>query len=144
MRRATLVLAEDHLPIAEQLRELLGEEFDVLAVVTHGEALVKAARRLRPDAVVTDISMPGMDGMKAAREILADRPETPVVFITVQDDPMLARTALSVGRGYVLKASAGEELIDAVRHVLKGGYFVSPALGRIDLLMDDQASSGAS
>lgn len=141
--RATLVLAEDHTPIAEQLRELLGEEFDVLAVVTHGEALVKAARRLRPDAVVTDISMPGLDGLQAAREILADRPDLPVVFITVHDDPTLARSALSIGKGYVLKASAGEELVDAVRHVLKGEGFLSPALGRIDVLMGDQAMSGS-
>lgn len=142
MTRATLVLAEDHTTIAEQLRELLGEAFDVLAVVNHGEALVKAVRRLRPDAVVTDISMPGMDGMQAARAILAERSETPVIFITVHDDPMLARSALSMGRGYVLKAAAGEELVDAVHQVLKGGYFLSSALGRIDVLMGNQTMSG--
>jgi DNA-binding NarL/FixJ family response regulator len=136
-------LAEDHPPIAEQLRELLGEEFDVLAVVAHGEALVKAARRLRPDVVVTDISMPGMDGMQAARELLADRPELPVVFITVHDDATLARAALSLGKGYVLKTSAGDELIDAVHHVLKGGQFLSPALGRFEVLMADQAATGS-
>jgi DNA-binding NarL/FixJ family response regulator len=142
--RATVILAEDHTPIAEQLRELLGEEFDVLAVVGHGEGLVKAARRLRPDAVVTDISMPGMDGMMAAREILADRPDMPVVFITVHDDPTLARAALSIGKGYVLKASAGEELVDALQQVLKGNYFLSPALGRLDALMSAQAKTGGS
>lgn len=136
MKRATLVLAEDHASIAEQLRELLGEVFDVLAVVAHGEALVKAVRRLRPDAVVTDISMPGMDGMQAAREFLADRPGLPVVFITVHDDATLARAALSIGKGYVLKASAGDELIDALQRVLAGGYFLSPAVGAIDTLID--------
>jgi DNA-binding NarL/FixJ family response regulator len=142
MTRATLVLAEDHTTIAEQLRELLGEAFDVLAVVNHGEALIKAVRRLRPNVVVTDISMPGMDGIQAARAILTDWPDVPVVFITVHDDPVLARSALSVGKGYVLKAAAGEELIDAVRHVLNGGYFLSSALGRIDLLMGSQTMSG--
>ncbi len=134
------MLAEDHPPIAEQLRELLGDEFDVLAVVAHGEALVKAVRRLRPDAVVTDISMPGMDGMQAAREFLVDIPELPVVFITVHDDPTLARAALSIGKGYVLKASAGDELVDALRHVLDGGRFLSPSLGRIEALMSDAAA----
>ncbi|QNK01012.1 response regulator [Dyella telluris] len=141
MKRATLVLAEDHAPIAEQLRELLGEVFDVLAVVAHGEALVKAVRRLQPDAVVTDISMPGMDGMQAARELLADRPGLPVVFITVHDDVTLARAALSIGKGYVLKASAGDELIDALEHVLAGDYFLSPALGRIETVVDQQATT---
>jgi len=122
-------------PVAEQLRELLGEEFDVLAVVGHGEALVKAVRRLHPDVVVTDISMPRMDGLQAARELLADRPGLPVVFITMYDDAMLARAALSLGKGYVLKASAGDELVEALRQVLEGRYFLSPALGRLDALL---------
>lgn len=135
VKRTTVVLAEDHPPIAEQLRELLGDEFDVLAVVAHGAALVKAARRLRPDIVVTDISMPGMDGIQAARELLTERPGLPVVFITVHDDVTLARTALSIGRGYVLKASAGDELVEALRAVLSNGYFLSPALGTFDALM---------
>lgn len=141
-RRSSLVLAEDHLPIAEQLRELLSEEFDVLAVVAHGEALVKAVRRLQPDVVVTDISMPGMDGMQAARQLLVDRPDLPIIFITVHDDATLARAALSLGKGYVLKASAGEELIEALNQVLKGGHFLSPALGRFEALMELPATFG--
>lgn len=143
-QRASLVLAEDHLPIAEQLQELLSEEFDVLAVVAHGEALVKAVRRLQPDVVVTDISMPGMDGMEAARELLADRPDLPIIFITVHDDATLARAALSLGRGYVLKASAGEELVEALHLVLQGGHFLSPALGRFEALMEPPAALGKS
>lgn len=141
-KRASLVLAEDHLPIAEQLRELLSEEFAVLAVVAHGEALVKAVRRLQPDVVVTDISMPGMDGMQAARELLIDRPDLPIIFITVHDDATLARAGLSLGKGYVLKASAGDELIEALDQVLKGGHFLSPALGRFDVLMELHTAFG--
>ncbi len=135
MTRPTVVLAEDHPPVAEQIRDVLGAEFDVLAVVGHGEALVKAVRRLRPDAVVTDISMPGMDGMQAARELLTELPGLPVVFITVHDDPTLARAALTIGKGYVLKATAGEELGEAVKCVLDNRYFVSAALGRIEALV---------
>lgn len=141
-KRASLVLAEDHLPIAEQLSELLGDEFDVLAVVSHGEALVKAVRRFQPDVVVTDISMPGMDGMQAARELLIERPDLPIIFITVHDDATLARAALSLGKGYVLKASAGDELIEALTQVLKGGHFLSPALGRFETLMELPANFG--
>jgi DNA-binding NarL/FixJ family response regulator len=132
MSRATIILAEDHPPIAEQMRHLLAEAFDVLAVVGHGEALVKAATRLHPDVVVTDISMPGMDGMQAARELINERPALAIVFVTVHDDPALVRKALDIGRGYVLKASAGEELVVAVQSVLNGGRFVSPSLGPID------------
>ena len=142
--RATVVLAEDHPPVAEQIRELLGEEFDVLAVVGHGEALVKAVRRLRPDVVVTDISMPGMDGMQAVRELAQEQPGLPAVFITVHDDPLLARAALAIGKGYVLKASAGEELIDAVRAVLDNRYFVSAVLGRVEALISSGAPNPAS
>lgn len=141
--RPTVVLAEDHPPVAEQIRDVLGGDFDVLAVVGHGEALVKAVRRLRPDAVVTDISMPGMDGMQAARELLSELPGLPVVFITVHDDPSLARAALTIGKGYVLKASAGEELTDAVKSVLDNRYFVSATLGRIEALVEPIQSSGS-
>lgn len=129
MKRATIILADDHPNVAEQIRHLLDDAFEVLAVVSHGEALVKAAARLQPDVVVTDISMPGMDGMQAAREMLDRSPALRVVFITVHDDPALARKAMAIGRAYVLKASAGEELVDAVNTVLGGGRFVSAALG---------------
>ena len=128
MSRATIILAEDHPPIAEQMCHLLAEDFDVLAVVGHGEALVKAVLRLRPDVVVTDISMPGMDGMQAARELINERPALGVVFVTVHDDPALVRKALDIGKAYVLKASAGEELVDAVHSVLNGRRFVSASL----------------
>lgn len=143
MTRPTVVLAEDHPPVAQQIREVLGADFDVRAVVGHGEALVKAVRRLRPDAVVTDISMPGMDGMQAVRELLMERPGLPVVFITVHDDPTLARAALMIGKGYVLKASAGEELADAVKCVLDNRYFVSAALGSIEALVAPVQSAGS-
>lgn len=133
------MLAEDHPPVAEQIRELLGEEFDVLAVVGHGEALVKAVRRLHPDVVVTDISMPGMDGMQAIRALAQEQPGLLAVFITVYDDPSLARAALAIGKGYVLKASAGEELIDAVLAALENRYFVSTALGSVEALLPSAA-----
>jgi DNA-binding NarL/FixJ family response regulator len=129
VNRATIILADDHPNVAMQLSHLLGEAFEVVAVVGDGQALVKAAARLQPDMVVTDISMPGMDGIQAAREICNRQPLLRVVFITVHDDVALARIAMDVGQGYVLKASAGDELVEAVNVVLNGGRFVSAALG---------------
>ena len=130
--RATIILADDHPHVATQLRYLLGETFEVVAVVDDGYALVKAAARLRPDMVVTDISMPGMDGIQAAREMRQHQPLLRIVFITVHDDVALACIALEVGHGYVLKASAGEDLVEAVNVVLGGGQFVSASLGPLD------------
>jgi DNA-binding NarL/FixJ family response regulator len=135
MPRPTIVLAEDHPNVAEQLRRLLSQSFEVIAVVGHGEALVKAAARLNPDIVVTDICMPGMDGIAAAHEILLHQPAVGVVFVTVHDDPALARKALSIGLGYVLKASAGEELIDAVNAALESKPFASASLGPLEALV---------
>jgi DNA-binding NarL/FixJ family response regulator len=136
MDRPTIVLAEDHPNVAEQLRRLLSTAFDVVAVVGHGEALVKSALKLRPDIVVTDVSMPGMDGIRAAHELAQQLPSLGIVFVTVHDDPALARKALAVGRGYVLKASAGEELIDAVFAALDSRRFVSPSLGSLEEVLE--------
>lgn len=135
----TVVLAEDHPHVAEQLRRLLAADFDVVAVVGHGEALVKTATRLHPDVVVTDISMPGMDGIRAAAELVRQQPSLGVVFVTVHDDPALARKALAIGLGYVLKATAGDELVEAVHSVLRAQPFASAALGPVEGLLPKEA-----
>ncbi len=139
MNRATIVLAEDHPSVAQQLRKLLGSAFDVVAVVGHGEALVKTALRLKPDVVVTDIGMPGLDGIRAAQELVHQMPSLGVVFVTVHNDPGLARKALEIGSGYVLKTSAGEELVDAVAAALDSRRFVSAALGPLEPLLGSTA-----
>jgi DNA-binding NarL/FixJ family response regulator len=141
MNRPTIVLAEDHPNVAEQLRRLLATAFDVVAVVGHGEALVKAALKLKPDVVVTDISMPGMDGFRAAQELAQQMPSLGIVFVTVHDDHALARKALAIGRGYVLKTSAGEELVDAVQAALESRPFVSASLGPIERLLEGNGHS---
>ena len=143
MSRPTIVLAEDHPSVAAQLRRLLADAFDVVAVVGHGEALVKTALRMKPDVIVTDIGMPGMDGIKAAQEILLHQPSLAVVFVTVHDDRALARKALSIGLGYVLKASAGEELVEAVNAALDARRFVSASLGPLEALLDRRQTPAA-
>jgi DNA-binding NarL/FixJ family response regulator len=116
MGRTRVLLADDHEGNALLLTELLQGECEVVASVRDGNALVEAADELTPDVIVTDIGMPGLDGIEAAGEILRRHPGTRIVFVTVHDDPaMVARGMASGASGYVLKREAGDELLPAVR-----------------------------
>jgi DNA-binding NarL/FixJ family response regulator len=127
--RPRLLLADDHPQTAMLLRRLLLSEFDVLALVTDGQELIGAAERLLPDVIVSDITMPGVDGISAVSQILRNNPDARVVFVTVHGDPVLVERGLSTGAlGYVLKAAAGEDLIPAVRAALRGERHVSRTL----------------
>jgi DNA-binding NarL/FixJ family response regulator len=115
------MLADDQAANLVLLRALLETEFDVIGTVQNGQALVDAVATLSPDVVVTDIAMPILDGIAAAREILRRNPSARVVFVTVHADPTLARRGMAVGGlGYVPKVSAGDELVPAVWAALKG------------------------
>jgi DNA-binding NarL/FixJ family response regulator len=129
MPRTRLLLADDHLETTALLRELLQPEFEVLASVTDGQTLVEYAVRLAPDVIVCDIGMPALDGIAAAKAILRATPSARIVFVTVHHDRSLAARALATGAlGYVLKLSAGDELIPAIRAAERGQTFVCPAL----------------
>src|SRR5258705_4163128 len=127
MDRPRVVLAEDHARIAEQLRELLEPEFDVVATVADGLALLRAVDDVHPDVVVADIVMPGLDGIAATAALLARRPDTRVVLVTVHDDPELAERGYAAGAlAYVSKHSAGHELVPAGRAPIRGERGASP------------------
>ena len=127
MVRPRVLLAEDHPGVAEELRKLLEAEFDVVAVVADGLALLREAEVARPDVVVTDIVMPGRDGITATGALLARHPGTRVVLVTVHDDPDLAERGYAAGAlAYVLKVTAARDLIPAVRAVLRGERFLAP------------------
>ena len=127
--RPTVLLADDHRATAEQLRTLLQPHFDVVAVVEDGRDLVSAAARLMPDVIVTDISMPGLNGIEASARILRRTPEARIVFVTVHSEPMLVERGLATGAlGYVLKDAAGDDLVAAVHAALGGDRYVSRAL----------------
>lgn len=130
MPRPTVLLADDHRETAEQLRSLLQPDFDVVGMVEDGRALVSAAARLTPDVIVTDISMPHLDGIDAAVQIRRGDPGVRIVFVTVHSDALLVEQGLAAGAlGYVLKDAAGDELVPAVHAALGGQRFVSRALG---------------
>ena len=118
--------------MAIELRELLIADYDVVEIVPDGAALIEAARREVPDAIVCDIAMPRVNGLAAAASILATRPDARIVFVTVQDSRAIIKKAIDCGvRGYVLKSDAGNELVAAVRTALEGGFYLSANARRI-------------
>jgi DNA-binding NarL/FixJ family response regulator len=124
--RPRLVLADDRPDVLEEIQQLLASEFDVLRTVDRGGALVEAAAELRPDAVVSDVRMPGIGGIDAGAQILREGACGAVVVLSMYGEPHLVQKAIDVGiRGYVLKVDAGDELIPAVREVLGGGRYLS-------------------
>ena len=128
-RRTKVLLADDHAIVAEGLATLLKDHFDLLETVGDGSALIDAARKLRPDVIVTDIAMPVLSGLEALRRLKAMRNEAKVIFLTMHADAQLATEAFRAGAsGYVLKQSAGEELIAAIQEVLKGRTYLTPLI----------------
>jgi DNA-binding NarL/FixJ family response regulator len=129
MSKPRILIADDHKIFAEGLKRLLGEDFEITGVVEDGRQLVDAAEKLRPDAVVVDISMPLLNGIDAVRRVKKVHPEIKVVFLTMHPDVAYAVSAFKEGAsGYVLKNSAPDELITAIREGLKGRTYVTPLI----------------
>jgi DNA-binding NarL/FixJ family response regulator len=127
--RAKVMLADDHAIVAEGLANLLKEDFDLVATVGDGSELIDAAQRLRPDVIVADVAMPVMSGLEALRRLKAAKNDAKIIFLTMHADAPLAAEALRAGAsGYVLKHSAGEELITAIREVLQGRTYLTPLI----------------
>jgi RNA polymerase sigma factor (sigma-70 family) len=134
MKRTTVLLADDHAIVVEGLRRVLEPDFEVLGVVADGLALVKAAENLRPDIIVVDVSMPLLNGIEAARQIRATNQQTKIVFLSMHPDVVYVSEALQAGgSAYVLKSSAGIEIVIAIREALQGGTFVTPAIDQATL-----------
>jgi DNA-binding NarL/FixJ family response regulator len=125
--RIRVILAEDHPDMVLNLRALLASDYDV-HVVPDGQALIAAVNLEKPDLIISDIKMPGLDGLVAALNIRSKHSEVPFIFVSVQDDPAIIRKAIAQGaRGYVIKSDAGDELASAVEVVLGGGQYLSTA-----------------
>jgi DNA-binding NarL/FixJ family response regulator len=123
MKHLRILLADDHAVVIEGLRRILDRpEFEVVGVATDGRALLQAAVRLQPDVIITDVAMPLLNGIDAAREIHKQSPTTKIIFLTMHPEAVYATAALAAGAsGYMLKSAAGEELISAIRGALAGG-----------------------
>jgi DNA-binding NarL/FixJ family response regulator len=145
VKRATVLLADDHRIVAEGLRRLLEAEFDLVGIVEDGNALVDAAQALAPDVIVADISMPRLNGIEALETLRRSGCEVPLIFLTMHRDASYARRALEAGAsGYLLKHAAPEELALAVRAALQGQTFITPVLaGEVLRAMKGGADSAA-
>jgi DNA-binding NarL/FixJ family response regulator len=129
-----LVIADDHALLLEAFERLLEGKYTVVATATDGEALVEQAITLEPDAIVTDLTMPRLSGLDAARAILPRLPPTRFVFLTVHEDVSIAAEAFRIGgAGFLLKRSAGSELDKALAIVLSGGRYLTPLVSGGDL-----------
>jgi DNA-binding NarL/FixJ family response regulator len=118
---------------AEALRAFLEKTYTVVGVVLDGRAMVDAIDRLRPDVIVLDVGMPLLNGLEAARRAKTQVPSIKFIFLTMHDDPNLAAAALELGPvGFVLKHSAGQELLKAIDHVLRGQPYLTPKMRPVD------------
>jgi DNA-binding NarL/FixJ family response regulator len=130
MSRCTLLLADDHDIVLAGLRLLLDQpDYEIVGAVTDGRALVQAARKLNPDVVITDLTMPLLNGLDAARQIRLNNPAVKIIFLTMHPDIGYATEALALGScGYVLKSTVSDELPIAIHEVMEGRTYVAQAI----------------
>lgn len=130
MKRLRLLLADDHDIVIEGLRRVLDHaDFEIAGVVKDGRALLRAAQDVKPDVIVTDVSMPLLNGIEAVKQIRQNNRTVKIIVLTMHPDVTFATEALAAGAsGYVLKISAGEELITAIREAMKGRVYVTKSI----------------
>jgi DNA-binding NarL/FixJ family response regulator len=126
VKKPRLLLADDHTILVEGLKALLAPEFDVVATAGDGRAVLEAAEIHRPDLIVLDISMPGLNGIEAARRLKQSNPGAKLIILTMHADLSFVSAALEAGvSGYVLKQSAATELVTALHDVESGRGYIS-------------------
>ncbi|HSG26986.1 MAG TPA: response regulator transcription factor [Candidatus Krumholzibacterium sp.] len=126
-----ILLADDHRLMTEGLKALLDRSpgFEVAGIALDGIEAVEMAAEERPDIVILDVSMPRLNGVEAARQILRDLPETRIIMLSMHADRRFVQESLKVGaRGYILKESASNEVLQAIKAVSRGEFFLSPPL----------------
>ena len=141
-----ILLADDHVLLLEAFENLLGADNEIVGKAADGRELVRLALELEPDAVVADMTMPELNGLEAARQILEQLPKTRIVLLTVHEDVALAADAFRAGvAGFVVKRSAAGELSLALAEVLAGRRYLTPVVadGDVDALRLERAKPTA-
>ena len=130
---ARILLADDQEEVRLAIANLLEDEFDVIGTAENGQRAIELVQVLSPDVLVIDLCMPVLNGIEAATQLRKSGSGPKVVFLTVNEDPDFVYAALSTGAfGYVLKCSAGEDLIPAIHQAVEGQRFVSPSISTYD------------
>ena len=126
MPRPRILLADDHRLVVEACVTLLEPECEVVGIVTDGRALLPNAIVLRPDVIILDIGMPLLNGIDAGRQLKQSMPGVRLIYLTMNEDPDLAKEALNLGAsGFLLKTSAARELPEAIRTAMRGDVYVT-------------------
>lgn len=129
--RHRVLLADDHTLVLEGITKLLEPHFVVVGAVEDGRALLQAAQELEPDVILLDISMPLLNGIDAAARLKKTVPTARLIFLSMHADAAYVAAAFRAGgSGYLLKRSAGSELVFAIHEVLKGRFYVTPAVAK--------------
>jgi DNA-binding NarL/FixJ family response regulator len=129
--RSRILIADDHTLVAELCKKLLEAEFDVVGTACDGRTLVRMAAELKPDVIVVDVAMPILNGLDAGQQVKQKLPAVKLVYLTMNPDPEVAAEAFRRGAsGYLLKTCAADEMVIAVRRVLRGMSYMSPSLSK--------------
>ena len=129
--KPTLLLADDHQMFLDGLRGLLQPHYEIVGEAENGEQLITQAKKLQPEVIVTDLSMPGLSGLKALREMKRSGVGSKIIIVTMHEEPEFAAEAIDGGAaGYVLKNAASAELLSAIDEALSGGVYIAPKLAR--------------
>jgi DNA-binding NarL/FixJ family response regulator len=131
MKKLRLLLVDDHAVVREGLRSLLsdGSRFDIVGDAADGVAALAEVERLKPDVVVVDVSLPGMNGTQLTRRLKQLYPDIRTIALTVHEEGGYLRSLMDAGAsGYVLKRSAASELLRAIEVVASGGVYLDAAI----------------
>ncbi|MCS6296828.1 MAG: response regulator transcription factor [Nitrospira sp.] len=141
MAKPRVLLADDHSLVLEGFRRILEDQCELIGMVEDGRALLEAARRVLPDMVILDISMPLLNGIDAATQLKKTQPSVKVIFVTMHSDADYVRSAFEAGAsGYLLKRSAVDELEQAIRTVWAGHTYITPLIAKdlLDVLLSNR------
>lgn len=131
MTKPRVLLADDHTLVLDGYRKLLEGSCDIVGAAEDGRTLLKMAHQFQPDIVTLDISMPHLNGIDAARKLYKDLPDTRIIFVTMHADQAYVTEAFKAGaKGYLLKRSAGSELVQAIQAVMSGHNYITPLIAK--------------
>jgi DNA-binding NarL/FixJ family response regulator len=131
MSRPRILLGDDHTLVLDGFRKLLEDRCEIVGVAEDGRTLLRMAQELQPDIITLDISMPELNGVDAASKLKKLLPRTKLIFVTMHADPAYVSEAFKAGAsGYLLKRSAGSELIQAIQSVMAGQWYVTPLVAK--------------